>query len=62
MYCHYLILFTYSIDPVTAIRQQYQLLVKMGRSQDIAQLTQEMTRVAQGQVNPFQFTDEGKRQ
>ena len=51
----------HSIDPMTAIRQQCQVLVQMGCSQDVNQLMQEMHAIAQGQFTGMQFTDEGKR-
>ena len=56
-----LCLFTSSVDPVTAIRQQFQLLVQMGRGQDIAQLSQEIQRAAQGNLPSMKFTEEGKK-
>ena len=36
--CHVSFVFSRNVDPVAAIKQQYQLLIQMGQTQDAAQL------------------------
>ena len=55
--------FPSSVDPVNTIREQCQMLLQMGRTNDVARISHELNIFTHSQVSAMnlKFADEGKR-